>query len=160
MNKQSNTGLKAVYASNYVRTSGDHKGKTFHVYTIEGSAKDLKVFENSEHFTKYPRWSSEDKKTRKPQIHTLFMDDLYDTVPLYKTFAGGYTLDKSESRKDLARIENLEQRSVTLAGRFADRLADKVFGKTTVSTEVANAFVQEEKKEVVGKSEPDLSKVE
>jgi hypothetical protein len=131
--------LTAVYASNYPRKEGEHKGKTFHVYTIKGTAEELKQYVNSPQFKKYPRKSA----TGEPQLHTMYMDALRDELPLYKKPDGNYTLDQSETRKDTARLEMLEQTSSALASAFANRLADKVFGAGKVSSSTANAFIPE-----------------
>jgi hypothetical protein len=88
-------------------------------------------------FKKYPRKSP----TGEPQMHTMYMDALRDELPLYLKQDGNYTLDQSETRKDTARLEMLEQSSSVLATAFANRLADKVFGAGKVSN--ANAFIQE-----------------
>jgi hypothetical protein len=129
--------MKAVYSSNYLRKEGDQKGKTFHIYTIKGTVEELKAYMNTPQFKKYPRKSA----TGEPQMHTMYMDALRDELPLYLKQDGNYTLDQSETRKDTARLEMLEQSSSVLATAFANRLADKVFGAGKVSN--ANAFIQE-----------------
>jgi hypothetical protein len=130
-------GLKAVYSGNYPRKEGEHKGKTFHVYTIKGTAEELKQYVNSPQFKKYPRKSA----TGEPELHTMYMDALRDELPLYIKQDGNFTLDQSETRKDTARLEILEQTSSALASAFANRLADKVFGAGKVSSSTANAFI-------------------
>jgi len=132
-------GLTAVYSSNYPRKEGEHKGKTFHVYTIKGTKEELKQYVNSPQFKKYPRKSA----TGEPQMHTMYMDALRDELPLYLKTDGNYTLDQSETRKDTARLEMLEQTSSALASAFANRLADKVFGAGKVSSSKATAFIDE-----------------
>tara|TARA_R110000868_G_scaffold21279_1_gene88450 strand:+ start:206 stop:637 length:432 start_codon:yes stop_codon:yes gene_type:complete len=129
--------MKAVYTSNYLRKEGEQKGKTFHIYTIKGAVEDVKAYMNTPQFKKYPRKSA----TGEPQMHTMYMDALRDELPLYLKQDGNYTLDQSETRKDTARLEMLEQSSSALANAFASRLADKVFGTGKVSN--ANAFIQE-----------------
>jgi hypothetical protein len=129
--------MKAVYSSNYLRKEGEQKGKTFHIYTIKGTVEELKAYMNTPQFKKYPRKSA----TGEPQMHTMYMDALRDELPLYLKQDGNYTLDQSETRKDTARLEMLEQSSSVLATAFANRLADKVFGAGKVSN--ANAFIQE-----------------
>ena len=71
------------------------------------------------------------------------MDAFNDTLPLYKKQDGNYTLDQSETRKNLSRLELLQDASPALANAFADRLADKVFGAGRVSSKVASAFISE-----------------
>jgi hypothetical protein len=130
--------LTAVYSGNYIRTEGDHKGKTFHVYTITGSKEELKQYVNSPQFKEYPRKSA----TGEPQLHTLYMDALRDELPLYLKQNGNYTLNQSETRKDMSRLEMLEQSSPVLATAFANKVAEKVFGAGKVSSSTANAFMQ------------------
>jgi len=133
-------GLKAVYVGNYIRKEGEQKGKTFHIYTIKGSVEDLKQYVNSPQFKKYPRKSA----TGEPQMHTMYMDAFRDELPLYKKQDGNFTLDQSETRKDLSRLELIEQTgNSVLAARFADRLADKVFGAGKVSAKSVSAFVDD-----------------
>jgi hypothetical protein len=131
--------LKAVYVGNYIRKEGEQKGKTFHIYTIKGTAEELKQYSNTPQFKKYPRKSA----TGEPQMHTMYMDALRDELPLYLKQDGNYTLDQSETRKDTARLEILEQTSSALASAFANRLADKVFGAGKVSSSTANSFIPE-----------------
>jgi hypothetical protein len=131
--------LKAVYVGNYIRKEGEQKGKTFHIYTIKGTAEELKQYTNTPQFKKYPRKSA----TGEPQMHTMYMDALRDELPLYLKQDGNYTLDQSETRKDTARLEILEQTSSALASAFANRLADKVFGAGKVSSSTANSFIPE-----------------
>jgi hypothetical protein len=128
--------MKATYASNYIRKDGEQKGKTFHIYTIKGTAEELKAYVNTKQFKAYPRKSA----LGEPQMHTMYMDAFRDELPLYLKQDGNYTLDQSETRKDISRLEILETISPQLVSVFADRLADKLFaGKTTNS--VASAFV-------------------
>jgi hypothetical protein len=129
--------LTAIYAGNYPRKEGEHKGKTFHVYTIKGTKEELKQYVNSPQFKKYPRKSA----TGEPQLHTLYMDALRDELPLYTKQDGNFTLDQSETRKDVARLEMLEQTSHVLATAFANKVAEKVFGAGKVSSKTANAFM-------------------
>lgn len=131
--------MKAVYASNYLRKEGEQKGKTFHIYTIKGTAEELKAYMATPQFKKYPRKSD----SGEPQMHTMYMDALRDELPLYKKQDGNYTLDQSETRKDTSRLELLQQSSTVLASAFANRLADKVFGAGRVSLATASAFIEE-----------------
>jgi hypothetical protein len=131
--------MKAVYASNYIRKDGEQKGKTFHIYTVKGTPAELKAYMATPQFKKYPRKSD----AGEPQMHTMYMDALRDELPLYKKQDGNYTLDQSETRKDTARLEMLEQSSSVLASAFATRLADKVFGAGKVSSSVASSFIEE-----------------
>ena len=131
--------LKAIYSGNYPRKEGEHKGKTFHVYTVTGTKEELKAYVNSPQFKKYPRKSA----TGEPQMHTLYMDALRDELPLYLKQDGNYTLDQSETRKDMSRMELLQEVAPVMATAFANKLADKVFGAGKVSSSNANAFIQE-----------------
>jgi hypothetical protein len=130
--------LKAVYVGNYIRKEGEQKGKTFHIYTIKGAVEDIKQYVNSPQFKKYPRKSA----TGEPQMHTMYMDAFRDELPLYLKQDGNFTLDQSETRKDVARLELLEQTSSILATAFANRLADKVFGAGKVSAKSVSAFTE------------------
>jgi len=130
--------MKATYSSNYIRKDGDQKGKTFHIYTVQGTVAELKQFCSTPQFKKYPRKSP----TGEPQMHTMYMDALRDELPLYLKQDGNYTLDQSETRKDTSRLEMLEGISPTLANTFANKLAEKIFGAGKVSN--PNAFLQEE----------------
>lgn len=131
--------LTAVYVGNYIRKEGEQKGKTFHIYTIKGTVAELKEYANTPQFKKYPRKSA----TGEPQMHTMYMDAFRDELPLYLKQDGNFTLDQSETRKDVARLELLEQTSSVLATAFANRLADKVFGAGKVSSKSVSAFVEE-----------------
>ncbi|MEY4331548.1 MAG: hypothetical protein RLZZ196_286 [Bacteroidota bacterium] len=131
--------MKAVYAGNYIRKEGEQKGKTFHIYTIKGTVEEIKQYINSPQFKQYPRKSA----TGEPQLHTMYMDAFRDELPLYLKQDGNFTLDQSETRKDVARLEMLEQTSSVLASAFANRLADKVFGAGKVSSSTANSFIPE-----------------
>jgi hypothetical protein len=131
--------LTANYVGNYIRKEGEQKGKTFHIYTIQGTVAELKEYANTPQFKKYPRKSA----TGELQMHTMYMDAFNDTLPLYKKQDGNYTLDQSETRKNLSRLELLQDASPALANAFADRLADKVFGAGKTTTTIANAFIQD-----------------
>ena len=130
--------LTAVYVGNYPRKEGKHQGKTFHVYTIKGTAEELKQYVNSPQFKQYPRKSA----TGEPQMHTMYMDALRDELPLYKKQNGDFTLDQSETRKDMSRMELLQEVAPVMATAFANKLADKVFGAGKVSSSTANAFME------------------
>jgi hypothetical protein len=130
--------LTAIYAGNYIRKEGEQKGKTFHIYTIKGTKEELKQFVNTKQFKQYPRKSA----TGEPQMHTMYMDALRDELPLYLKQNGNYTLNQSETRKDMSRLEMLEQSSPVLATAFANKVAEKVFGAGKVSSSTANAFME------------------
>ena len=133
--------LTAIYDSNFVQVKeGAGKGKTFHRYTITGSKAELKEYTNSPQFKAYPRTHP---VTGQPQLVTMFMDALKDTLPLYKKQDGNYTLDGSETRKDLARAQALDAVSPSLGAKFAERLVEKVAGKVN-STAIAAINSDEE----------------
>ena len=71
----------------------------------------------------------------------MYMDALRDELPVYKKQDGNFTLDGSETRKDLTRAEMLEQQSPALANKFADRVMAKISG---VPTSVIAQVVAEE----------------
>ena len=124
--------LTATYDSNFVQSKeGAGKGKTFHRYTITGSKEELKEYTNSPQFKAYPRTHP---VTGQPQLVTMFMDALKDELPLYKKQDGNYTLDGSETRKDLARAQALDSVSPSLGAKFAERLVEKVAGKLSSAT--------------------------
>jgi hypothetical protein len=131
--------LTANYVGNYIRKEGDHKGKTFHIYTITGNTAELKLYANTKQFKAYPRKSA----TGELQMHTMYMDALRDVLPMYLKQNGDYTLDQSETRKEMSRLEILQNSSPAMATQFASRLADKVFGAGKTTSTVANAFIQE-----------------
>ena len=131
--------LQANYVGNYIRKEGEHKGKTFHIYTITGNTAELKLYADTKQFKAYPRKSA----TGELQMHTMYMDALRDILPMYKKQNGDYTLDQSETRKEMSRLEILQGRSPAMATQFASRLADKVFGAGKTTSTVANAFIQE-----------------
>jgi hypothetical protein len=131
--------LTANYVGNYIRKEGEHKGKTFHIYTISGTTAELKLYADTKQFKAYPRKSA----TGELQMHTMYMDALRDVLPMYKKQNGDYTLDQSETRKEMSRLEILQGSSPAMATQFASRLADKVFGAGKTTSTVANAFIQE-----------------
>lgn len=116
--------MKAIYESNYVQVKdGPGKGKVFHVYSIVGTKDELKEFTSSPQFKKYPR---NNKVTGAPQLVTMYMDPLRDELPLYKKDNGDFTLDGSETRKDVSRIEALAKISPAMESAFATKLVDRM----------------------------------
>ena len=137
--------LVATYDSNFVQSKeGAGKGKTFHRYTITGSKEELKEYTSSPQFKAYPR---QHPVTGQPQLVTMYMDALKDELPLYKKQDGNFTLDGSETRKDLARASALDAVSPSLGAKFAERLVDKVAGKLNNATiaSISEEIVEEEK---------------
>jgi len=136
------TGLTATLVSNFVQTKeGKGKGKTFYVYEISGSPDALKKYTNSKQFKEYPRHSA----TGTPQFITQYFDLLRDVVPMYLSYdKTRYTLDQSETRMDLARMEGLDKQSPTLAKLVGERITDKIFGTSKVTSSVANGFKPEQ----------------
>ena len=137
--------LVATYDSNFVQSKeGAGKGKTFHRYTITGSKEELKEYTNSPQFKAYPR---QHPVTGQPQLVTMYMDALKDELPLYKKQDGNFTLDGSETRKDLARASALDAVSPSLGAKFAERLVDKVAGKLNNATiaSISEEIKEEEK---------------
>tara|TARA_B100000900_G_scaffold412154_1_gene433354 strand:- start:3081 stop:3515 length:435 start_codon:yes stop_codon:yes gene_type:complete len=139
--------LIATYDSNFVQSKeGAGKGKTFHRYNVSGTKAELKEFTSSEQFKAYPRNCA---KTGAPQIVTMYMDALRDELPVYKKQDGNFTLDGSETRKDLTRAEMLEQQSPALASKFADRVMAKISGvQQSAIDAVKQAKVETEQKEI------------
>tara|TARA_R100001509_G_scaffold82794_1_gene46657 strand:+ start:1762 stop:2196 length:435 start_codon:yes stop_codon:yes gene_type:complete len=139
--------LIATYDSNFVQSKeGAGKGKTFHRYNVSGTKAELKEFTSSEQFKAYPRNCA---KTGAPQIVTMYMDALRDELPVYKKQDGNFTLDGSETRKDLTRAEMLEQQSPALASKFADRVMAKISGvQQSAIDAVKQAEAETEQKEI------------
>jgi hypothetical protein len=139
--------LLATYDSNFVQSKeGAGKGKTFHRYNVSGTKAELKEFTSSKQFKAYPRNCA---KTGAPQIVTMYMDALRDELPVYKKQDGNFTLDGSETRKDLTRAEMLEQQSPALANKFADRVMAKISGAPQSAIDaVKQAEVETEQKEI------------
>lgn len=137
--------LVATYDSNYVQIKeGAGKGKTFHRYNISGTPAELKEFKASPQFKEHPRKCA---KTGAPQIVTMYMDALRDELPVYKKQDGNFTLDGSETRKDLTIAEMLEQQSPALASKFADRVMAKISG--VPASAIASVIEEEtEQKEI------------
>ena len=137
--------LVATYDSNFVQSKeGAGKGKTFHRYTITGSKEELKEYTSSPQFKAYPRTHP---VTGQPQLVTMYMDALKDELPLYKKQDGNFTLDGSETRKDLARASALDAVSPSLGAKFAERLVEKVAGKLNNATiaSISEEIAEEEK---------------
>ena len=139
--------LIATYDSNFVQSKeGAGKGKTFHRYNVSGTKEELKEFTKSPQFKTYPRNCA---KTGAPQIVTMYMDALRDELPVYQKQDGNFTLDGSETRKDLTRAEMLEQQSPALASKFADRVMAKISGvQQSAIDAVKQAKVETEQKEI------------
>jgi hypothetical protein len=131
--------IKAVYVGNYIqRKEGAGKGQTFHLYNVYGSAEEMQDYINSPQFKKYPTNAPDGT----PQFRTMYMDALRDELPLYKKQDGNYTLDGSESRKDISRIDALAKISPALEAQFASRVLDKVMGPVA-SNKAVNALFAE-----------------
>ena len=129
-----------------LKKEGAGKGKTFHRYNVNGTKAELKEFTSSKQFKAYPRNCA---KTGAPQIVTMYMDALRDELPVYKKQDGNFTLDGSETRKDLTRAEMLEQQSPALASKFADRVMAKISGvQQSAIDAVKQAEVETEQKEI------------
>ena len=139
---ENETGLTATLVGNYVQMKdGPGKGKTFYKYNISGSPEALKKYTNSPQFKQYPRHNAKGV----PQFHTMYFDVLRDVVPMYLNYdKTKYTLDQAETRMDLARMEGLDKQSPTLAKLVGERITDKIFGTSKVSSSVANGFIPEE----------------
>ena len=54
------------------------------------------------------------------------MDPLRDELPLYKKESGDFTLDGSETRKDVSRIEALAKISPAMETAFATKLVERM----------------------------------
>ena len=136
--------MKAIYESNYVQTKdGAGKGKVFHIYSIVGTKEELAEYVNSPQFKKYPR---NNKITGAPQLVTMYMDPLRDELPLYKKDNGDFTLDGSETRKDVSRIEALAKISPAMESAFASELVKKITAPKGMAERIAQqaAAIQQE----------------
>lgn len=117
--------LVATYVTNYVQQKeGKGKGQTFHLYNITGTPEEMKEYINNPQFKKYPVHAADGT----PQFRTQYMDALRDVLPLYKKQNGEYTLDGSETRKDVSRIDALAKISPALEKEFAGVLVQKITG--------------------------------
>jgi hypothetical protein len=127
--------ITAKYAGNYrQKKEGPGKGKLFHLYDLMGPADEMEDYINSPQFKQYPVRS----KAGLPQFRTMYMDALNEVLPLYKKEDGNYTLDGSETNKEVAKLEALRSISPTLEAQYATRLVDKMTGQ--VSQKLSNAL--------------------
>ena len=134
-----NTKLKATRVSNYVRTEGEHKGKTFFVYNVTGPTDEIKKFVNSPKQKLYPRKC---KVTGTPQIHTMYIDPLRKENPLYLKDDGNYTLDQSKTREDLGVLSALKEQAPELVAGYTEKLVEEAFGSGQASGKQLSAFAQ------------------
>jgi hypothetical protein len=131
--------IKAVYAGNYIQQKeGNGKGKRFHLYNVYGSSEEMQDYINSPQFKKYPI----NAKDGTPQFRTMYIDALRDELPLYKKQDGNYTLDGSETGKDVARIEALASISPALEAQYAARILDKAMGPVASTKAVSALFAE------------------
>jgi hypothetical protein len=127
--------ITAVYAGNYRQVKdGAGKGKLFHLYDLMGPADEMEDYINSPQFKQYPVRS----KAGLPQFRTMYIDALNDSLPLYKKQDGNYTLDASETNKQVAKLDALRSISPSLEAQYATRLVDKMTGQ--VSQKLSNAL--------------------
>lgn len=134
----SNTKLKGSRVSNYVRKDGPHKGKPFYCYDIEGPEAEIKKFKESENFKLYPRYN---KVTGAPQIHTMYIDPLRKTNPIYLREDGNYTLDQSETREDLGILNALRDQAPELLEGYTQHLVEKSWGSAGSGTGALGKFM-------------------
>lgn len=134
-----NTNLKAKLVGNYPRKDGEHKGKLFYVYDISGPEDEIKKYKDSPSQKKWPRVNS---VTGAPQLHTMFLDPLSNTNPLYLKQDGNYTLDKSETNLTIGRLEALRNMAPELIPNYTNHISESA-GWTAgkVSTSTANLIV-------------------
>jgi hypothetical protein len=127
--------IKAVYAGNYRQTKeGAGKGKVFHLYDLSGPADEMEDYINSPQFKQYPVRNS----AGLPQFRTMYIDALNDELPLYKKQDGNYTLDVTETNKQVAKLDALRNISPALEAQYATRLVDNMTGQ--VSQKLSNAL--------------------
>ena len=133
--------LKASYASNYRQVKeGNGKGKLFHRYDVTGTQAELDEYINCPQFKEHPRHN---ESTGAPQFVTMYMDAFNDVLPLYKKQNGNYTLDSTESNKNVAKLEALRGMSLAMESMFAQSLVAKMLGGQ-VPTKVSDAVFANE----------------
>jgi hypothetical protein len=127
--------IKAVYADNFRQVKeGAGKGKLFHLYDLSGPADEMEDYINSPQFKQWPIRNAQGL----PQFKTMYIDPLRDELPLYKKQDGNYTLNSSETNKQVAKLEALRGISSTLEAQYATRLVDNMTGQ--VSQKLSNAL--------------------
>ena len=133
--------LKATYESNYRQVKeGNGKGKLFHRYDVSGTEAELSEYTNSAQFKEHPRYN---EKTGGPQFVTMYIDLMSDSLPLYKKRDGNYTLDSTETNKQVAKLEAAKAMGSRVEQAFANALVSKMLGGQ-VDKSVANAVFADE----------------
>jgi len=133
--------LKATYESNYRQVKeGNGKGKLFHRYDVSGTEAEINEYINSPQFKAHPRHN---EKTGGPQFVTMYIDLMSDSLPLYKKRDGNYTLDSTETNKQVAKLEAAAALGSKVENAFANALVAKIMGGQ-VDQKVTNAVFADE----------------
>jgi hypothetical protein len=133
--------LKATYESNFRQVKeGKGKGKLFHRYDVTGTQAELDGYINSPQFKEHPRHN---EKTGGPQFVTMYIDLMSDSLPLYKKRDGNYTLDSTETNKQVAKLEAAAALGSKVENAFANALVAKIMGGQ-VDQKVTNAVFADE----------------
>ena len=133
--------LKATYESNYRQVKeGNGKGKLFHRYDVTGTQAELDEYTKSAQFVAHPRHN---EKTGGPQFVTMYIDLMSDSLPLYKKRDGNYTLDSTETNKQVAKLEAAAALGSKVENAFANALVAKIMGGQ-VDKKVSNAVFADE----------------
>ena len=133
--------LKATYESNYRQVKeGNGKGKLFHRYDVTGTQAELDEYTKSAQFVAHPRHN---EKTGGPQFVTMYIDLMSDSLPLYKKRDGNYTLDSTETNKQVAKLEAAAALGSKVENAFANALVAKIMGGQ-VDQKVTNAVFADE----------------
>jgi hypothetical protein len=133
--------LKATYESNYRQVKeGNGKGKLFHRYDVTGTQAELDEYTKSAQFVAHPRHN---EKTGGPQFVTMYIDLMSDSLPLYKKRDGNYTLDSTETNKQVAKLEAAAALGSKVENAFANALVAKIMGGQ-VDKKVTNAVFADE----------------
>lgn len=133
--------LKATYESNYRQVKeGNGKGKLFHRYDVTGTQAELDEYTKSAQFVAHPRHN---EKTGGPQFVTMYIDLMSDSLPLYKKRDGNYTLDSTETNKQVAKLEAAAALGSKVENAFANALVAKIMGGQ-VDKKVTNTVFADE----------------
>ena len=133
--------LKATYESNYRQVKeGNGKGNLFHRYDVSGTEAELSEYTNSAQFKEHPRYN---EKTGGPQFVTMYIELMSDSLPLYKKRDGNYTLDSTETNKQVAKLEAAKAMGSRVEQAFANALVSKMLGGQ-VPTKVSDAVFANE----------------
>ena len=107
----------------------------FHRYDVTGTQAELDEYTKSAQFVAHPRHN---EKTGGPQFVTMYIDLMSDSLPWYKKRDGNYTLDSTETNKQVAKLEAAAALGSKVENAFANALVAKIMGGQ-VDKKVTNA---------------------